>query len=427
MLRVCHMSDAVVITALLVSASASQASPQGAGWGHWPTREEKPATVDAAKIIEEIDAWQRQVLAHEPGRLDDALAEISSWSADRLAFTLEAVVALRAKLDELDSLRREKRERLAVLRAAEAVTWGDATFLVGDLQGMPAFAVQDGGQPSAFFRRAATLHAEIALFAPNDVSRLSGQRDVIAVVDGRVVGYEHVSIHWSLGRQLVGLVVPSPADDVFVQRWYVATLSALVGRGDLAAAESHAKAAMSTLPRCADVQFEAGRFHETMAQVVSQVPHMLTRFRQAVALDPSHAEARVHLGHVLLERDRPKDAAQELAQALDAITDHNLKYLATMMLGRAEELTGQRDSAALRFQTAAELVPAAQSPALALSRLARRSGDRTVGERHLQDALSRREDDLAANPWWLYFRWQTRDPETLLEELWTLARSEPRT
>jgi tetratricopeptide (TPR) repeat protein len=430
-----------VATGVLLVASASLASSQGAAWGHWPAREVKPATVDAPKVIEEIKAWHEQVMAHEPGKLDDAIEEISSWPADRLGFTIEAVVALRAKLDELDNERRARRERIHVFRATEVVVWRDAMFLVGDLQGMLAFAVQDEGRPSAFFRRAATLHADIALFAPDDVSRDSPKGDVVRVIDGRVVGYERTSIHWSLGRRLVGLVMPSPADDVFVRRWYFATVSALVGSGDLAAAEKHVGAAVAVLPADADVQFEAGRFHEAAAQLLSQAPRMVSReqrgarghwedaearFRQAVALDPSHAEARIHLGHVLLELDRPKDAAQELGQALGAITDPNPKYLAAMLLGRAEELLGQRDSAASRFQLAAELVPAAQSPALALSRLARRSGGRVSGERYLHDALSRHDDALAADPWWLYHRWQTRDPETLLEELWALARSEPR-
>jgi hypothetical protein len=438
-------SVAIVAAAslVLVATSASPAWSQG-NHVEWPAREGTSAKVDAAKTIEEIDAWQQRVLAHEPGTLDDALREIASWPSNRLAFTLDAVRRLRTRLDNLDRERRD-RNRTSTPRAAEVVDWRDTRFQVGDLQRMPVFAVQDDGRPAAFFRRAATLHAEIALFAPQDASRNEGSTgDIVRVRDGRVVGFETASVHWVLGHQLISQLPPSPSNDRFVQLWYHATLASLLGKGNLSATETglHVEAAIEELPTNPDVQFEAGRYHEGLAIVLTRIPRGATDdhrglrghwgdaekcFRLALRLDPQHVEARVHLGHVLLKQDRPLEAVPELRLAYEHAVDPSLKYLSAMLLGRAEERTGRVQSALSHYQQAAELCPEAQSPHLALSRLARGLGDRVVGSRHLHDTLTREAHTLPTNPWWTYRWWQVQSPYMLLEEVWALARSEPRT
>jgi hypothetical protein len=94
-------------------------------------------------------------------------------------------------------------------------------------------------------------------------------------------------------------------------------------------------------------------------------------------------------------------------------------YLAELFLGGEEEALGNRDSARLAYQQAADLSPMAQSPLVALSQLARRSGDRAGALREIgrlfafQDDARGPQDDL----WWWYYVVQARDAEELLEAM----------
>jgi hypothetical protein len=70
----------------------------------------------------------------------------------------------------------------------------------------------------------------------------------------------------------------------------------------------------------------------------------------------------------------------------------------------AEEARGDHAASRAAFLGASALYPNAQSPRLALSQIARRTGDRAAAQRELQfiaalpDDERRRED-----PWWLYY------------------------
>jgi hypothetical protein len=397
-------------------------------------------TVHLPVIIEQIFAWQQQVLAHEPGKFDDAARSIGSWPPDKLGDTIGCLVEIRAKVADLDRVRPDWRET-SEPKAWEVSNCQDVPLTPSTLRIMAPFASRDPRAAAAFFKRATVLHSDIALLAADDASRHSGPGNIVYVEDGRVIGQGNITIHWGLGRRLVNLVSVSPADDPFVQRWYHATMALMLGVGALADASPHVAAAVIVLPNNASVLFEAGRYSEAMVRALPTVPLAMARdtrglggrrrdavsqFRRALRLDPTHVEARVRLGHALLALGWAEEASRDLAAAYDAVADSRLAYLAAMFLGRAEELSGQLESAATRYQRAAARCSTAQSPWLALSRLARQSGDAVAARRHLQNVLSRGADGLATDPWWTYHEWQVQDPDMLMKEVRALARMEPK-
>src|SRR5947199_348121 len=99
-------------------------------------------------------------------------------------------------------------------------------------------------------------------------------------------------------------------------------------------------------------------------------------FRRALEVKPDHVEARLRHGRVLGGLGRHADAAAELRQAIASADDTLLVYYGNLFLGAAEEELGHRDAARLAYEQAAASYPDAQSPLVALSRLARRYGDR---------------------------------------------------
>ena len=94
------------------------------------------------------------------------------------------------------------------------------------------------------------------------------------------------------------------------------------------------------------------------------------------------ADARVRLGHTLGELGRHKEAAAELRPAIAAKPDRRRLYLAELFLGRAEQALGRRDRSQNGITNRRpSCIPTAQSPQLALSRLARQTGDRASAQR----------------------------------------------
>src|SRR5207247_9478776 len=118
---------------------------------------------------------------------------------------------------------------------------------------------------------------------------------------------------------------------------------------------------------------------------------------------PDHVEARLRHGRVLGGLGRHADAAAELRQAIASADDSLLRYYADLFLGAAEEELGHRDAARLAYEQAAALYPDAQSPLVALSRLARRYGDRPGALHAIQRVCALSADAHARHdPGWTY-------------------------
>jgi hypothetical protein len=136
--------------------------------------------------------------------------------------------------------------------------------------------------------------------------------------------------------------------------------------------------------------------------------------RRALASDPTLVEARIRLAHVLSALNRKAEAAALARTVDDATLPPFLAYYGAMVLGRAEADLGRHAEARRAFERAARLLPAAQSPQIALSRLA-------VAEGHGADAITAliatsgptaKAD--AIDPWWSYFRLHAPDAKAQL-------------
>jgi tetratricopeptide (TPR) repeat protein len=405
--------------------------------------------------LEQLETWSQAVRQHVPGLVDAPVLTISAWTAGELQGVLNDVLVLRGYLTRAAAKAARTGPRLP---APLTLSYRERVFTTKYLRGLLGLDDAPGADPNRVLKQGAMLHADIALLARVDRSRSTGSEDVVRSIDGRVVGYEGHSAHWLIGRQLLDVVEPDPAADPFVRLWYHAMSASLLESGNLAAAELHVEHALDVLPEDANIQYEGGLFHQASAapsvqaavQVLLEQRSTLRagprgssnsfqqrfdvgkhrkeaerRFRLAVTLDPGHVEARMRLGHALLELQRAEVAATELRRTIGTTSDPTLSYLSALLLGRAEAQLGHRTAAAEQYTRAAELYPQAQSAPLALAQLARRYGDRALAWQFVGRVLApTRPDEPRDDPWWTFYQWQLRSAETLLAELRALARSE---
>jgi len=354
--------------------------------------------------LQRIRAWEHAVTRHTAGASDQPLTALAAWDAADVMETVK---------DYLESRH---------------------TF------------------PNHVLRRAAMLHADVALLAAEDRSRETGAREGLLVLDGVVVRPLGQSAHWVVGRRLLDAIDPSPEKDAFVLRWYEATAAAMLEEGNLAAAKPHLERALDLLPREASIQFLVGFYHQ--ANVGPTVLPVLTmrlraaggkskdwtwgsaatesadwhrkraerHLREAVRLDPGHVEARMRLALALLEADDAGEAAGHLRVASDAAPDGELAYFVQLLLGQAEERLGHAREAAACYDRAAVLQPQAASPRLARAALARLGGDRSKALEEVRSlATPLVPPQMDADPWWIFFRWQSRPAAKLLAELRGMA------
>jgi len=127
----------------------------------------------------------------------------------------------------------------------------------------------------------------------------------------------------------------------------------------------------------------------------------LAAYRQAVALDPTLAEAHLRLGHVLLLAGKADEADAAFARASAETGDRRWRYLAEMLRADAADARGDRAAARQRYQAALAAWSDAQSPVLALSRLDASDGDWAAAQARLS-ALGPRAGGRAEDPWWAY-------------------------
>lgn len=299
-------------------------------------------------------------------------------------------------------------------------------------------------------KRAAILHADIAMLlnpesdgaAPPRASGIS-QHFVVRGLDGRQERIVNQALHWELGRALVGLVgtpraTPAPQEDATVLLWYRATMAFL--QREAMHDRLHFSQALQLFPANADVQYQNGCLHETLAtprvqgllrnatlptgvviDIKSDSVELETaerHFRRALELRPAFGEARLRLGRVLGQRGRHADAATELRQ-LQPFDDLQLDYYAALFLAGEEAALGRRDAAREAYQRAVALFPQAQSALLGLSQVLRDAGDRTGALKSVQQLLDLpAEEDARVDPLWIYHFVQGYDADRLLDELY---------
>jgi tetratricopeptide (TPR) repeat protein len=138
-------------------------------------------------------------------------------------------------------------------------------------------------------------------------------------------------------------------------------------------------------------------------------------FRRAAVASPSLDEARLRLGRMMNELDRPDDALALLKPLREGEAPASLKYLAWLFVGAAEQRRNDLDAAIAAYRAAAARYPACQTPVVALSNALRNKGERAaaVGVLLRGAVVGSQCDD----PWWSYHFGQAWRFDSALKEL----------
>jgi tetratricopeptide (TPR) repeat protein len=285
----------------------------------------------------------------------------------------------------------------------------------------------DAARANDILLRGAALHADLARLMPDELTpRSPNQMGVYIVRDGRWQGLRYPSIHWQLGRSVLDGVFPTAAGHPGVLAWYRETSLELMRDRALAEAMRHLARARQLFPNDPPILFLSGVLHERFSSSALQAASAslveekrgtasltsargeLTRaerfFRESITAEPSQVEARVRHGRVLGELGRHDEATTELRYAIEHGADGIHLFYAQLFLGHQEEALGREESARQAFERAAELYPKAQTPRLALSQLARRSGRREAARTEVEYLASLPADERRReDPWWSYY------------------------
>jgi hypothetical protein len=375
--------------------------------------------------LQRLEQWTTAVERHEPGQADGALNAFADWSAPEFAeLKITFYSALQLVVDS--KTRTFFRPPLPNGRQTPQVFYSR-----DELQQLLAVAkrLKTLGD-NHMLRRGAMLHADAVVLGSGNDARAGSRRSdffIFHIDDGQGLGRQEALGQWDFARFLLEQIRPDsrdfrpkPAGDDWVRRWYRTLIAYQLWQMHFNVAD--VERALELFPNDPEILFLEGVLHETLSSPAIQEPMRQSEeirrsarvrsaggeldvaadlLRRAVKLSPSFTEAHLHLGRVLVEQNQHKAALPELTQALAKIQDHTLQYYGQMFLGRSASETGDAARARAAFERASELVPAAQSPLLALSQLAYARGDTDEAA-----ALLERVAELPSletdDPWWIY-------------------------
>jgi hypothetical protein len=390
----------------------------------------RPLAADAddpnARVIR-LERWLKAAVRHHPGSVDESSKEVALWSyADLRVLRFDEGVI--AKLLHVPG----GAIRTAQTRDAPAYTGWQVRRL---RELAEAYATQNAHD--ALLVRGALLHGDVAMSNPGTGAPEAGSDGIrIQSLDGEAIGFGASPIHWQMARLLFDAARPD-GDDV-ARRWYIATAAWMQSREQHDT--THLRHAREMFPDDAALQFLSGCQQETYAgpavQAIAKTAVLPAGyhvdiesesaalrdaesfFHRALALDPRLGEARIRLGHVLLARGRPQEAADELRKVDTAALPVELQYYHAMFLGQAEESLGHAEQARDSYSRASSLFPNAQSPYLALGALATRHGDRAAALKEMRRLFDVPITSLEIDePWWSYRVAQARNADELLDAL----------
>ena len=435
----------------------------------------------SAERVDRLERWLNAVDQHEPGELDDAVSEIGRLSEPALR-------DLWVDTQSLVGLMRDRKNMLFQATGGSPPVRTQIIYKPADLRRMTVWACaaagllddrdcvaigarraldgqaarlaehatisRDAGDDDSYLlRRAALLHADVAMLAPSAAAesaavssavRTIGPQTVrVSTSDGIDRHVQRVGIHWDIGRTLLDAVrtkgepVPRPGRDRMVHDWYRATSAWMIVTENHDT--KHLDRARALFPNDPDILFLSGRQHEAYARPLIQsavdavdlppgfaidvdsarleLRRAESFFRDARSQAPAHAEARLRLGRVLGLLDRHAEAASELRAVSESLVEAGQRYYRDLFLGAEEEALGRFDEARAAYGRAKQGYPRAQSPYLALSQLARRTGDRTGALRATQELFDLSKDPARNDPWWSYYVTGARNAEDWLDEL----------
>jgi tetratricopeptide (TPR) repeat protein len=439
-----------------------------------------PEISASAERLDRLQRWLSAVDRHEPGEQDDAVTEVGGWTNGDLRGLWVDVTVLSQLMrsprlgrfivqgqgqrgateihytaNQLSRLRTYACAAAAILLQPDCLAIQAAAGLDADLRTLAAHAAAErarSGDENYVVRRAALLHADIAIFQPNapvepfdspSARSIGPQNWRVDISDGRGLGAGRSAVHWDIARLALDQVrppasgKPAPEHDDMVRSWYRATAAWMQYREDHDTL--HLDRARAIFPNDAYLLFLSGCQRETYAGPAIQsaarsivLPNGLAMaidseraelrqaeafFRRALAQQPDMPEARLRLGRVVGQQGRHADAAAELRAALELIDEDGLRYYGELFLGAEEEAIGRFAEARAAYEAAADLFPSAQSPLIALSELARRLGDRSGSLAAIQKVfdLPAASDSGGDDPWWEYHLAQAKNADALLD------------
>jgi tetratricopeptide (TPR) repeat protein len=385
-----------------------------------------------------LRAWLAAIDEHRPSTPDDPLLRIAQWPLDELEALFPDAIAL---LEEIKTggkrqARRARRdftpeERVELRQIATMQSQRDTNRLA---------------------RRAALFHTDLARFSPAVIGTavsstrnqpgIAPRRNVLVLDDGAQRGLVIGSLHWDFAREVLDVVAPDPARDPWVRSWYQTTAGLLALDHQFAEAVPHLKKARQLFPRDATLLAHLGCLHEALAAprlldamqaAAFTLPYSMSfdhaderqnlraaadAFRQSLASANGLVEARLRLGRVTGLLGRNDEARRLLQQARNESPDPRTAYYAALFLGTEQQTAGLIEEARRSFERAAALYPLAQSPHVALGRLAWVVGDSRAALAALQESLTPRQfRSLVDDPWWEYFDGLGVSAEAALRDL----------
>ncbi len=387
--------------------------------------------------------WLRAVQSHTPGCADSSVLEVSKWSPSDFAALLGDIANLsaflqwargrpgeksadaRTNIEPLDGKARQSSQARFLRDANRA-----AIILYNRRYDIDSIETHFHGNDT--LKRGSVLHADIATFVPGTFTQYTG------VGDGHVLGGRRGTVHWQIGRQLLDTLTTAPGSDMEALLWYRAVSAHLFREGRLAEVARHLDRARQIFPGHSLILLDSAYLHLELASPAIQAAirevraegadvavdsrrHELERaerfLRGALTLAPDDAEARYRLGHTLGELGRHQEAAAELRRAIDANPNATQLYLAELVLGRQEHTLGRKAEAVRHYENAAALFPNAQSPRLALSQLARQSGDPNAARYVVEILAAPQAESDRDDPWLSYYLPHREDAARLMREM----------
>ncbi len=249
--------------------------------------------------------------------------------------------------------------------------------------------------------------------------------------------------HLSIGLGLVALVEsPRSPPESFRRRWYLAAAMHFHSHAQTFTAHRVLATALESFPDDGPLLLESGALAESEA--TAGAPAAYTRMMEGLvraqaerkaalafaekhlrlvfAADDTLVEARVRLGRVLTEANRPDEAARELEGALAQSPRPYLVYLAQLFLGDVHQRADRLDEAIACYRAAIDAYPLGQAARTALAHALHRQGDHDAAFEAVRASLALEFEGGQADPWWAYGLSQLRPFDALLESLREEAR-----
>jgi tetratricopeptide (TPR) repeat protein len=409
--------------------------------------------------IERLRSWLDAVDQHQLGEPDEPLLRVASWDRTtlwRVWIDVGAVVSLVREPAILIFITPIEPEPFSGIfrtpqprRPTRVVPYSG-----NELKRLQLIAkeIADRGRADRVLKRGAVLHSDIVMLGDQAPLSTSSQRPtsgsiILFMADGQQTGLDTASVHFEMGRRLLDKVrplgarsrAPDPSGDELVRLWYLATNVYMQAMEQLD--PWHIDRAVQLFPRDPEMLFVAACAREMLSapqiqnalqsttlardlfslvgSEAAELRNAERLFREALERDPNRTEARIRLGRVLGRRGRHQEALDELRRATMATQNQLLLYYGTMFLGAEADALGLRAEARQAYGRARELYPLAQSPRLAISTLAARTGDRAGALSAIESLIGRDEPQRADDPWWSYYTSQARDLEGVLIALRT--------